>query len=60
MTISEQKRIVDEEFDTLWTALWGPGKDVHSMEYEISKDDVESKWKSFLKRNILKYYHLHN
>lgn len=38
MTISEQKRIAEEEFDTLWTSLWGPGKDVHSMEYEISKE----------------------
>ena len=38
MTIAEQKRIAEEEFDTLWTLLWGPGKDVHSMEYEISKE----------------------
>jgi len=38
MTITEQKRIAEEDFDTLWTLLWGPGKDVHSMEYEISKE----------------------
>jgi len=37
MTIPEQKKIVDEEFDTLWTQLWGPGRDTHSTEYEISK-----------------------
>ena len=38
MTVTEQKRFAEEDFDTLWTALWGPGKDVHSMEYEISKE----------------------
>jgi 8-oxo-dGTP pyrophosphatase MutT (NUDIX family) len=38
MTIAEQKRIKEDEFDTLWTSLWGPGKDIHSMEYELSKE----------------------
>ena len=37
MTIPEQKLIVEEEFDTLWTRLWGQGRDTHSTEYEISK-----------------------
>jgi 8-oxo-dGTP pyrophosphatase MutT (NUDIX family) len=37
MTIPEQKLIVEEEFDTLWTRLWGAGRDTHSTEYEISK-----------------------
>ena len=38
MTQSEQKLIVEEEFDTLWTRLWGTGRDSHSQEYTISKD----------------------
>jgi hypothetical protein len=38
MTILEQRRISTEEFDSLWTLLWGPGKDVHSIEYEQSKE----------------------
>lgn len=37
MTVPEQKKIVEEEFDTLWTQLWGPGRDTHSAEYELSK-----------------------
>jgi len=37
MTLPEQKLIVSEEFDTLWTKLWGQGRDTHSAEYEISK-----------------------
>jgi len=37
MTIPEQKLIVEQEFDTLWTKLWGQGRDTHSAEYEISK-----------------------
>ena len=37
MTLPEQKLIVAEEFDTLWTKLWGQGRDTHSTEYEISK-----------------------
>jgi 8-oxo-dGTP pyrophosphatase MutT (NUDIX family) len=37
MTIPEQNSIVSEEFDTLWTRLWGQGRDTHSAEYEISK-----------------------
>ena len=38
MTQSEQKLIVEEEFDTLWTRLWGVGRDSHSQEYTISKE----------------------
>lgn len=37
MTLPEQKLIVAEEFDTLWTKLWGQGRDTHSTEYDISK-----------------------
>jgi 8-oxo-dGTP pyrophosphatase MutT (NUDIX family) len=41
MTISEQKLIETEEFDTLWSKLWGQGRDTHSLEYEISKGNYE-------------------
>ena len=37
MTTEEQSRIVCEEFDTLWTKLWGVGRDTRSNEYEVSK-----------------------
>lgn len=38
MTIQEQKQIIDQPFDALWTMLWGQGKDCHSTEYELSKE----------------------
>jgi len=38
MTIQEQKQIIEHPFDTLWTMLWGIGKDCHSIEYELSKE----------------------
>lgn len=37
MTIREQQAICTESFDTLWTRLWGVGKDTRSIEYEHSK-----------------------
>lgn len=42
MTISEQNSIEHEEFDTLWSKLWGQGRDTHSLEYEISKTNYET------------------
>lgn len=42
MTIDEQSRIATEEFDSLWTRLWGVGKDCHSIEYEISREKYNS------------------
>lgn len=42
MTIAEQMFIEHEEFDTLWSKLWGQGRDTHSFEYEISKTNYES------------------
>lgn len=42
MTIDEQKAIVTENFDTLWTKLWGQGRDTHSMEYDTAKTNYES------------------
>jgi 8-oxo-dGTP pyrophosphatase MutT (NUDIX family) len=41
MTIQEQKAISTEDFDTLWTKLWGQGRDTHSIEYETSKSQYE-------------------
>jgi 8-oxo-dGTP pyrophosphatase MutT (NUDIX family) len=38
MTKSEHHLIVKEEFDTLWTRLWGEGRDTRSNEFEMSKD----------------------
>ena len=37
MTKYEQELIMLEDFDTLWTKLWGQGRDTHSVEYELAK-----------------------
>lgn len=42
MTIPEQTVILNETFETLWTKLWGPGRDQHSVEYESAKTKFES------------------
>ena len=42
MTKYEQRKIVDEPFHTLWTMLWGNGRDLHSREYLDSKEKFES------------------
>lgn len=41
MTKSEQERIVSQDFDTLWTTLWGIGRDTHSTEYFTAKQHYE-------------------
>lgn len=41
MTIEEQKKIITEDFDTLWSIMWGQGRDTHSTEYEISKKQYD-------------------
>ena len=41
MTIDEQKKISTEEFDTLWSGMWGQDRDTHSTEYEISKKQYD-------------------
>jgi len=41
MTIKEQKLIETEHFDTLWSNLWGQGRDTHSIEYDLSKSNYE-------------------
>jgi len=38
MTTQEQKLILTEKFETLWTKLWGNGRDNDSPEYEIARD----------------------
>lgn len=56
MTIPEQNSIVAEEFDTLWTRLWGQGRDTHSAEYEISKSKYYQLDRSdIIQRNRSKY-----
>jgi 8-oxo-dGTP pyrophosphatase MutT (NUDIX family) len=56
MTLPEQKLIVAEEFDTLWTKLWGQGRDTHSTEYEISKSKYyQLDRKDITERNKSKY-----
>jgi 8-oxo-dGTP pyrophosphatase MutT (NUDIX family) len=56
MTIPEQNSIVAEEFDTLWTRLWGQGRDTHSAEYEISKSKYyQLDRASIIQRNRSKY-----
>jgi len=42
MTKQEQVQIVTEEFDTLWTKLWGAGRDTRSSEYYLAKQNYES------------------
>ena len=42
MTKDEQRRIVEQQFHTLWTLLWGNGRDLHSQEYLDSKDKFEA------------------
>lgn len=42
MTIDEQKAITTEQFDTLWTKLWGQGRDTHSMEYDTARTNYET------------------
>jgi len=56
MTLPEQKLIVAEEFDTLWTKLWGQGRDTHSAEYEISKSKYYQLDRADIcQRNLSKY-----
>lgn len=42
MTKQEQERIVTSDFDTLWTTLWGIGRDTHSTEYFTAKQHYET------------------
>ena len=42
MTKQEQKQIVTEEFDTLWTKLWGVGRDTRSTEYFTAKENYNT------------------
>jgi len=42
MTASEQDTIMNNDFETLWTNLWGNGRDFKSTEYENAKSKFES------------------
>ena len=42
MTKDEQRRIVEFPFMTLWTQLWGDGRDVHSPEFYDAKEKFEA------------------
>jgi 8-oxo-dGTP pyrophosphatase MutT (NUDIX family) len=42
MTKQEQSQIISEEFDTLWTNLWGSGRDTRSTEYYIAKENYNN------------------
>lgn len=42
MTREEQRRIVEQPFNTLWALLWGNGRDLHSQEFLDSKDKFEA------------------
>jgi ADP-ribose pyrophosphatase YjhB (NUDIX family) len=41
MTKQEQSQIINEEFDTLWTKLWGAGRDTRSAEYFTAKENYD-------------------
>ena len=42
MTKDEQRKIVEQPFHSLWTLLWGNGRDLHSQEYIESKEKYEA------------------
>jgi len=42
MTTDEQNNILKEDFETLWTKLWGNNRDIGSFEYNLSKDKFNS------------------
>ena len=38
MTSDEQNSILNEDFETLWTRLWGNSRDTGSFEYNLARD----------------------
>ena len=42
MTVQEQKLIVTEKFETLWSKLWGNSRDIESPEYETASRKFSS------------------
>ena len=42
MTADEHRLILEESFETLWTRLWGNGRDTQSIEYELARDKFNS------------------
>lgn len=56
MTVDEQKKIATEDFDKLWTDMWGKGRDTHSIEYEVSKRQYDAlDRENLVKENPSKY-----
>lgn len=48
MTIQEQKMILEQPFEALWTKLWGNSRDIDSIEYELARDKFNSLNKELL------------
>jgi len=42
MTVAEQSLIANSDFGTLWTKLWGSGRDSESIEFDIAKNKFDS------------------
>lgn len=42
MTVCEQQNILTESFETLWTRLWGNGRDMDTPEFLIAKEKFET------------------
>lgn len=42
MTVQEQNLIVSETFETLWSKMWGNGRDIDGHEYEVARDKFNS------------------
>ena len=56
MTQYEHAQIEKEEFDTLWTRLWGVGRDTRSAEFELSKERFNAiNRKELIKANPTRY-----
>ena len=56
MTQYEHSQIEKEEFDTLWTRLWGIGRDTRSAEFELSKERYNAiNRKELIKANPTQY-----
>ena len=56
MTKFEHQLILREEFETLWTRLWGVGRDTRSAEFEYSKEKYNTiNRKELIERNPTTY-----
>jgi 8-oxo-dGTP pyrophosphatase MutT (NUDIX family) len=56
MTLSEQEAISKESFETLWTRLWGTGRDTFGSEFDIALDKYNRlDRETIVKENISAY-----